>query len=256
MDRAQILSIAFELAEYSLQHQLANFAEVCFSVWSFDRLFIICHISVGGIMYVILPIAHIICHNSSQWILDVLICNWIGTYLGMFPQFHKYSHVSITHYSIGMKVCQYFEVKVGIIHLLTRLRLKNMLSLTNGAVSDKLMDYARKLDVCSASFHHTILQRSNGGLPHLSHITLPWFSYLLSSSPRNSTHSTSKYNFARLSACPCILNTHAIHRPFCGWNLIIRSLSCGLRLYSFVHSRPCESFFNTSTTQGKQWLIS
>lgn len=25
----EILSIAFELAEYSLQHQLANFAEVC-----------------------------------------------------------------------------------------------------------------------------------------------------------------------------------------------------------------------------------
>lgn len=53
-----ILSIAFELAEYSLQHQLANFAE-CW--W-------------------------------DHWILDVLICNWIGTYL-------------------GMKVCQYLEVK-------------------------------------------------------------------------------------------------------------------------------------------------
>ncbi|KAJ3822385.1 phosphatidyl serine synthase-domain-containing protein [Lentinula raphanica] len=53
-----ILSIAFELAEYSLQHQLANFAE-CW--W-------------------------------DHWILDVLICNWFGTYL-------------------GMKVCQYFEVK-------------------------------------------------------------------------------------------------------------------------------------------------
>jgi len=53
-----ILSIAFELAEYSLQHQLPNFAE-CW--W-------------------------------DHWILDVLICNWIGTYL-------------------GMKVCQYFEVK-------------------------------------------------------------------------------------------------------------------------------------------------
>ncbi|KAG5643339.1 hypothetical protein DXG03_001058 [Asterophora parasitica] len=53
-----ILSIAFELAEYSLQHQLANFAE-CW--W-------------------------------DHWILDVLVCNWIGTYL-------------------GMKVCQYFEVK-------------------------------------------------------------------------------------------------------------------------------------------------
>ncbi|TEB40083.1 phosphatidylserine synthase 2 [Coprinellus micaceus] len=53
-----ILSIAFELAEYSLQHQLPNFAE-CW--W-------------------------------DHWVLDVLICNWLGTYL-------------------GMKVCQYFHVK-------------------------------------------------------------------------------------------------------------------------------------------------
>ncbi|KAL5524771.1 hypothetical protein ACEPAF_9917 [Sanghuangporus sanghuang] len=53
-----ILSIAFELAEYSLQHQLPNFAE-CW--W-------------------------------DHWILDVLLCNWVGTYL-------------------GMKTCQYFEVK-------------------------------------------------------------------------------------------------------------------------------------------------
>lgn len=53
-----ILSIAFELAEYSLQHQLPNFAE-CW--W-------------------------------DHWILDVLICNWIGTYL-------------------GMKTCQYLQVQ-------------------------------------------------------------------------------------------------------------------------------------------------
>ncbi|KZP18570.1 PSS-domain-containing protein [Athelia psychrophila] len=53
-----ILSVAFELAEYSLEHHLANFAE-CW--W-------------------------------DHWLLDVLICNWIGTYL-------------------GMKTCQYFEVK-------------------------------------------------------------------------------------------------------------------------------------------------
>jgi len=53
-----ILSVAFELAEYSLQHQLPNFAE-CW--W-------------------------------DHWLLDVLICNWFGTY-------------------IGMKTCQYFEVK-------------------------------------------------------------------------------------------------------------------------------------------------
>jgi len=50
--------VAFEFAEYSLQHQLANFEE-CW--W-------------------------------DHWILDVLICNWLGTYL-------------------GMKTCQYFEVK-------------------------------------------------------------------------------------------------------------------------------------------------
>ncbi|TDL17759.1 phosphatidylserine synthase 2 [Rickenella mellea] len=53
-----ILSVAFEFAEYSLQHQLPNFAE-CW--W-------------------------------DHWILDVLICNWLGTYL-------------------GMKACQTFEVK-------------------------------------------------------------------------------------------------------------------------------------------------
>ncbi|KAG1764764.1 phosphatidyl serine synthase-domain-containing protein, partial [Suillus placidus] len=53
-----ILSIAFEFAEYSLQHQLANFAE-CW--W-------------------------------DHWILDVLVCNWLGTYL-------------------GIKACQYLEVK-------------------------------------------------------------------------------------------------------------------------------------------------
>lgn len=53
-----ILSIAFEFAEYSLEHQLANFGE-CW--W-------------------------------DHWVLDVLLCNWLGTY-------------------VGMKTCQYLEVK-------------------------------------------------------------------------------------------------------------------------------------------------
>ncbi|KAI9478057.1 MAG: phosphatidylserine synthase 2 [Benjaminiella poitrasii] len=53
-----IISIAFELCEYSLEHQLNNFAE-CW--W-------------------------------DHWILDVLICNWLGIYA-------------------GMKFCQYFSVK-------------------------------------------------------------------------------------------------------------------------------------------------
>jgi len=53
-----ILSVAFELAEYSLAHQLPNFHE-CW--W-------------------------------DHWILDVLLCNWLGI-------------------SLGMRTCAYFEVK-------------------------------------------------------------------------------------------------------------------------------------------------
>ncbi|KAJ1513543.1 hypothetical protein HMI54_014859 [Coelomomyces lativittatus] len=53
-----ILSIMFEICEYSLQHHLSNFAE-CW--W-------------------------------DHWILDVLVCNLLGTYL-------------------GMRTCDYFEMK-------------------------------------------------------------------------------------------------------------------------------------------------
>ncbi|KAJ1986856.1 hypothetical protein H4R33_003126 [Dimargaris cristalligena] len=53
-----IISIMFEIMEYSLQHQLNNFAE-CW--W-------------------------------DHWILDVLVCNWLGIY-------------------IGTKTCEYFEMK-------------------------------------------------------------------------------------------------------------------------------------------------
>ncbi|KAJ1979177.1 hypothetical protein H4R34_002932 [Dimargaris verticillata] len=53
-----IVSIMFEVMEYSLQHQLNNFAE-CW--W-------------------------------DHWILDVLVCNWLGIY-------------------IGIKTCEYFEMK-------------------------------------------------------------------------------------------------------------------------------------------------
>ncbi|KAJ3118518.1 hypothetical protein HDU96_000934 [Phlyctochytrium bullatum] len=56
-----ILSVLFEVMEYSLQHQLPNFAE-CW--W-------------------------------DHWVLDVLLTNWIGTYL-------------------GMKTCEYFAVKRSI----------------------------------------------------------------------------------------------------------------------------------------------
>lgn len=53
-----IISIMFEVLEYSLQHQLPNFAE-CW--W-------------------------------DHWLLDVLICNWLGIWL-------------------GMKTCKYFSMK-------------------------------------------------------------------------------------------------------------------------------------------------
>ncbi|KAJ1962691.1 hypothetical protein IWQ62_003447 [Dispira parvispora] len=53
-----IVSIMFEIMEYSLQHQLNNFAE-CW--W-------------------------------DHWILDVLLCNWLGIY-------------------VGIKTCEYFEMK-------------------------------------------------------------------------------------------------------------------------------------------------
>ncbi|KAG0241018.1 hypothetical protein BGX31_001522 [Mortierella sp. GBA43] len=53
-----ILSVMFEVMEYSLSHQLNNFEE-CW--W-------------------------------DHWILDVLVCNWIGLYL-------------------GVKTCEYFEMK-------------------------------------------------------------------------------------------------------------------------------------------------
>ncbi|KAI8869095.1 PSS-domain-containing protein [Ramicandelaber brevisporus] len=53
-----IISVMFEIMEYSLEHQLPNFAE-CF---------------------------------YDHWFLDVLICNWLGIY-------------------VGMKTCEYFAVK-------------------------------------------------------------------------------------------------------------------------------------------------
>lgn len=47
----------------------------------------------------------------TQWILDVLVCNWLGTYLGTLELSFSVSlplNISLS----GMKTCQYFEVKV------------------------------------------------------------------------------------------------------------------------------------------------
>ncbi|KAG5455703.1 MAG: phosphatidyl serine synthase-domain-containing protein, partial [Olpidium bornovanus] len=55
-----VLSVMFEIMEYSLQHHLPNFGE-CW--W-------------------------------DHWIVDVLTCNWLGTY-------------------VGMKTCEFFEMKAS-----------------------------------------------------------------------------------------------------------------------------------------------
>jgi len=47
----------------------------------------------------------------TQWVLDVFICNWLGTYLGWSPG--SYLVIALYGHALsGMKVCQYFEVKV------------------------------------------------------------------------------------------------------------------------------------------------
>ena len=82
----QILSIAFEFAEYSLQHQLPNFAEVgrtpsstiSVSVFNIDALFTVLVGSCERAARWAAPASD----ERIQWILDVLVCNWIGTYLG------------------------------------------------------------------------------------------------------------------------------------------------------------------------------
>lgn len=81
-----ILSVMFEVMEYSLQHQLNNFAECWWDhVSSFNGKFFIINIYFKTI-FAFLKIHYI------QWILDVLICNWVGLYF-------------------GMKTCEYFEMK-------------------------------------------------------------------------------------------------------------------------------------------------
>ncbi len=47
---------------------------------------------------------------SFKWVLDVLICNWVGTYLGKTHPLEPLRKLIFP--SLGMKVCQYFEVKV------------------------------------------------------------------------------------------------------------------------------------------------
>ena len=107
--RPQILSIAFEFAEYSLQHQLANFAEVChdraYHTSSHSRR----HFSAGGIMYVPWLLFCLRCHveRLCQWILDVLICNWLGTYLG---QSRRLAPIDGTHWQSSC--CRYEDMPI------------------------------------------------------------------------------------------------------------------------------------------------
>lgn len=69
-----VTSIGFEILEYSLEHQLPNFSE-CW--WDHVSSF---HSSLS----------HSLIFN--QWILDAIICNGAGIYL-------------------GMKTCEYLKMK-------------------------------------------------------------------------------------------------------------------------------------------------
>jgi phosphatidylserine synthase 2 len=55
--------------------------------------------------------------TDLQWVLDVLICNWIGIHLGTsrlsLAVLQVSSAIYDRSYHLGMKTCQYFEVKVN-----------------------------------------------------------------------------------------------------------------------------------------------
>ena len=83
MPYAQILSVAFEFAEYSLQHQLANFEEVLPSpLLRFATITYIYTVLVGPREFNTHTTSPMFVELPLQWILDVLICNWLGAYLG------------------------------------------------------------------------------------------------------------------------------------------------------------------------------
>lgn len=62
------LSIWFELLEYTFQHILPNFAE-CW--WD--------HVRIAILLMISLYLTHFF---STQWIVDVLICNALGIWIG------------------------------------------------------------------------------------------------------------------------------------------------------------------------------
>ena len=77
-----ILSIMFEIMEYSLAHQLPNFAE-CW--WD----------HVGWTNSITQSLCGLTIIHALQWILDLILTNWVGTV-------------------IGMKFCEHFSMKVSI----------------------------------------------------------------------------------------------------------------------------------------------
>lgn len=64
----------FEVLEYTLEHQLPNFSECWWDHVSFTFSFYF-HLSVS------LPVKQSL--SCSQWIMDALVCNGLGIYLGM-----------------------------------------------------------------------------------------------------------------------------------------------------------------------------
>jgi hypothetical protein len=71
--------------------------------------------SAGGIMwefFMNLPLDDRNLSLVSQWLLDVLICNWLGTYVGQSCVWYSSPIWALIIDIQGMKACQYFEVKV------------------------------------------------------------------------------------------------------------------------------------------------
>ena len=112
----QILSIAFELAEYSLQHQLANFVEVGY-ITKIDQTLtqrrLQCWWDHVSISTSVLPYR---IRNHPQlwwWVVDSRCPDMQLVWdISWYVRTNLDSLLLNQHFFLGMKVCQYFEVKV------------------------------------------------------------------------------------------------------------------------------------------------
>ena len=111
---------------------------------------------------------------ATQWLLDVLICNWLGTYLGGFQT--DTFRVLDSNPLPGMKTCQYFDVKVGLSSYTSHRGSSPVItfgSITNGEASGRLVDSGPRLSVPCNSFRLTTSLPLNGRAAPTSSITSP-----------------------------------------------------------------------------------